>query len=56
VEPVSALRERCMAGLARLPEKYRQINKAAVYPVRYTKRLTAMRDAIKKRVRRFAIK
>ena len=55
-EPVSALRERCMAGLAHLPEKYRQINKAAVYPVRYTKRLTAMRDAVKKRVRRFAVK
>lgn len=55
-EPVSGLRERCMASLARLPEKYRQINKAAVYPVRYTKRLTAMRDAVKKRVRRFALK
>jgi len=56
VEPVSALRERCIASLARLPQKYRQINGTAVYPVRYTKRLTAMRDAVKKRVRRFALK
>jgi len=55
-EPVSALRERCMAGLARLPRKYHQIEKVVAYPVRYTKRLTAMRDAVKKRVRRFALK
>jgi len=56
VESVSVLRERCMAGLAKLPAKYRAIDKAAEYPVRYTRGLTAMRDAVKKRVRRSALK
>jgi nicotinate phosphoribosyltransferase len=55
-EPVSALRERCIASLGRLPEKHRQIGRSTTYPVRYTKRLTAMRDEVKKRVRRFALK
>jgi nicotinate phosphoribosyltransferase len=55
-EPINALRDRCVAGLAHLPTRYRDINKAAVYPVRYTKRLRAMRDAVKQRIRRFAIK
>jgi nicotinate phosphoribosyltransferase len=55
-EPVAALRERCVANLARLPEKYRQIARNATYPVRYTKRLTAMRDEVKRRVRPVAVK
>ena len=55
-EPVALLRERCIASLARLPSRYRQIHRNFVYPVRYTRRLTAMRDAVKKRVRRFAVR
>jgi nicotinate phosphoribosyltransferase len=55
-EPINALRDRCIAGVAKLPARYRQIERSAVYPVRYTKRLTAMRDEVKQRVRRFAVK
>lgn len=50
-EPISALRDRCIANLARLPQRYRQIKRSVVYPVRYTKRLTAMRDEVRQRVR-----
>ncbi len=55
-EPISALRDRCIANLAKLPPRYRQIQRSVAYPVRYTKRLTAMRDEVKQRVRRFALK
>jgi nicotinate phosphoribosyltransferase len=55
-EPIDALRDRCMANLAKLPARYRQIQRSVAYPVRYTKRLTAMRDEVKQRVRRFALK
>ncbi len=55
-EPINALRDRCMANLAKLPARYRQIQRSVAYPVRYTKRLTAMRDEVKQRVRRFALK
>ncbi|MGC2333237.1 MAG: nicotinate phosphoribosyltransferase [Candidatus Acidiferrales bacterium] len=55
-EPIAALRDRCIANLLKLPRRYRQIQRSAVYPVRYTKRLTAMRDEVKQRVRRFAVK
>jgi nicotinate phosphoribosyltransferase len=54
-EPIGTLRDRCLANLARLPARYRQIQRSAVYPVRYTKRLTAMRDEVKQRVRRLAL-
>jgi nicotinate phosphoribosyltransferase len=55
-EPINTLRDRCMANVSKLPQRYRQIQRSAVYPVRYTKRLTAMRDEVKQRVRRFAVK
>jgi nicotinate phosphoribosyltransferase len=55
-EPIRTLRDRSMANLRKLPRRYRQILRSAVYPVRYSKRLTAMRDRVKQRVRRFAIK
>jgi hypothetical protein len=50
------LRARCLAGLARLPKAYRQINRVAVYPVRYTKRLEALLEKLRRRIRRSALK
>jgi len=55
-ETVGALRERCMASLARLPRRYLQINRTAVYPVRYSKRLQSSFEKLRKRVRRFTVK
>lgn len=55
-EPISALRDRCVAGLAHLPERYRRIDKSAEYPVRYSKQLEKLLDKIRKRVRRSAPK
>jgi nicotinate phosphoribosyltransferase len=55
-ESVSALRDRCIASLALLPQRYRQIKRSAVYPVRYSKRLSALQEEVRKRVRRFAVK
>jgi len=55
-EPVADLRARCLAGLARLPKAYRQINRVAVYPVRYTKRLEALLEKLRRRIRRSALK
>ena len=55
-EPVSALRNRCMTNLALLPHRYRQIHRSAVYPVRYSKRLTALQQEVRRRIRRFALK
>ncbi|MGC1660607.1 MAG: hypothetical protein WA737_11380, partial [Candidatus Acidiferrales bacterium] len=55
-EPIAKLRERCVMGLERLPEKYRQIFKAAEYPVRYSKKLEAMLERVRKRIRRSALK
>ncbi len=55
-EPVNALRERCIAGLSRLPERYRQINRAAAYPVRYSKPLKASLEKVRQRIRRSAVK
>jgi nicotinate phosphoribosyltransferase len=55
-EPVSILRERCLQGLARLPQRYRQINRAVAYPVRYTKALHASLEKVRQRIRRFAVK
>jgi nicotinate phosphoribosyltransferase len=56
VEPISALRERCTAGLAHLPQRYRQINRTTVYPVRYSKRLKTMLEKVRRRIRRTALK
>src|SRR3984957_5019727 len=55
-EPISALRDRCVAGLAHLPERYRRIDKRAEYPVRYSKQLEKLLDKIRKRVRSSAPK
>src|SRR5580693_839670 len=55
-QPVADLRARCLAGLARLPRTYRQINRAAVYPVQYTKRLEALLEKLRRRIRRSALK
>jgi nicotinate phosphoribosyltransferase len=53
-EPIGVLRERCSAGLARLPARFRQIDRTAVYPVRYSKRLQKMLAEVRRRVRRAA--
>ena len=55
-EPISALRDRCVAGRAHLPERYRRIDKRAEYPVRYSKQLEKLLDKIRKRVRSSAPK
>jgi nicotinate phosphoribosyltransferase len=55
-EPVSALRARCLAGLARLPKPLRQINRVAVYPVRHSKTLHSLLEKVRQRVRRSAVK
>ncbi|HEY6441972.1 MAG TPA: nicotinate phosphoribosyltransferase [Candidatus Acidoferrales bacterium] len=55
-EPLSALRDRCMAGLARLPERYLPIARAANYPVRYSKGLKAALEKVRERVHRAAVK
>ena len=55
-ESVSALRDRCVAGLARLPNRYRRIDRAAVYPVSYSKRLKTMLEKVRRRIRSSALK
>jgi nicotinate phosphoribosyltransferase len=55
-EPIHALRERCMASLERLPQRFRQINRQAAYPVHYSERITALREKVRQRIRRFAVK
>jgi nicotinate phosphoribosyltransferase len=55
-ESIDALRARCMASLERLPKKFRELHRQAVYPVRYSERLTAMREKVRQRIRRFAVK
>ena len=55
-EPVSALRDRCLAGVAQLPRRCRQILRRAAYPVRYSKRLKDLLEKVRRRVRRSAIK
>lgn len=55
-ETVSALRERCLAGLAHLPNRYRQISRAVAYPVHYSKRLETMLEKVRRRIRRSALK
>jgi nicotinate phosphoribosyltransferase len=51
-EPVSALRERCLAGLARLPQRYRQLTRFAEYPVHYSQRLEKMLEKVRRRIER----
>jgi len=54
-EPISALRERCASGLAHLPEKFRRIDRAEKYPVKYGKSLERMLDKVRRRVKKSAI-
>jgi nicotinate phosphoribosyltransferase len=54
-ESVNALRDRCIASLAHLPQRYRQIHRTAVYPVRYSKRLESMLEKVRRRVRPSAL-
>jgi nicotinate phosphoribosyltransferase len=49
-EDLSVLRGRCVASLDRLPQRYRQIHRRAVYPVRYSKKLDAMLERVRRRV------
>jgi nicotinate phosphoribosyltransferase len=53
--PVSDSRTLCASNLARLPKKYRQINRTAVYPVTYTTDLEALLEKVRKRVRGSAL-
>jgi nicotinate phosphoribosyltransferase len=55
-ESIERLRERCVAELECLPERYRRIDRKADYPVRYSKQLEKLLDKIRKRVRRSAPK
>jgi nicotinate phosphoribosyltransferase len=55
-EPVDILRDRCIASLARLPQRYRAINRTALYPVRYSKGLQESLEKVRQRVRRSAVK
>jgi nicotinate phosphoribosyltransferase len=55
-EPLGVARDRCIAGLARLPRRYRQLYRSPVYPVRYSKRLKAMLEQVRRRVQHSAVK
>ncbi len=55
-EQVIDLRGRCLASLARLPARYRQINRVAQYPVHYTKRLKQHLEKLRRRIRKAAPK
>ena len=55
-ESVDALRDRCPASLHRLPARYRQVNRQATYPVRYSKQLDKMLEKVRRRVNRLALK
>ena len=54
-DSIEAARERCRAGLARLPKHCRQISQAAVYPVRHSKALKDLLANFRERVRRSAL-
>jgi nicotinate phosphoribosyltransferase len=56
LEPVSVLRDRCITSLARLPDRYRRINRTAIYPVRHSPRLKALQEKVRQRVRSSAVK
>jgi len=55
-ESISVLRGRCINSLARLPQKFLQINRSAVYPVRYSRSLKTMLEQVRRRVRGSTIK
>lgn len=50
-ETIAALRDRCTSSLARLPQRYRRIDRSAVYPVRYSKRLRSLLKEVRQRVK-----
>jgi nicotinate phosphoribosyltransferase len=56
VEPVDALRERTLACLRHLPKRFRQIERSAEYPVRYSQQLKTMLDNVRTRIQRSALK
>lgn len=51
-ESVAELRDRCIAALARLPGRYRQLKRAAAYPVCYSQRLEKMLEKVRRRISR----
>jgi len=55
-ESIQALRDRCVANLACLPPRYRQIKRKVNYPVRYSKQLEKMLDKVRRRVSRATLK
>lgn len=55
-EPISDLRGRTLASLARLPKKLRRIDRQAEYRVRYSKQLEKMLEKVRRRIRRAALK
>lgn len=54
-EPLAALRQRCVAGLGRLPKKYLQLNRFTEYPVRYSQSLKRMLEQVRRRVQHSAV-
>jgi len=55
-EPIPELRARCAAGLARLPEKCRRVDRQTAYPVKYSRSLERMLDKVRRRVKKSAIR
>ena len=55
-EPVAELRARALASLARLPERYRRIDRHTEYRVRYSKQLEKMLEKVRRRIRDTALK
>ena len=53
-EPIATMRKRCLEGVARLPARYRRIDKTAQYPVRYSRRLRALLEKVRKRIQQSA--
>jgi nicotinate phosphoribosyltransferase len=50
--PLAAVRARCAAQLAALPEGVRRLRDPAAYPVRFSERLVALQRAVEAEVRR----
>ena len=55
-ETMETMRKRCLDNVAALPARYRRIDKAAEYPVRYSRRLRALLEKVRQRIRRSAKK
>jgi nicotinate phosphoribosyltransferase len=45
-------RKRCLTSLTRLPDRYRQLRRDVSYPVRYSTRLKALLETVKRLVHR----